>query len=67
MLPTSEPDSSRLVTYFRRHLFYWLYCCHLMFMLTPWSRVLLEKSLVAQVVKKFPTSYGSRRFYYKVH
>jgi len=30
--------------------------------LTPWSRILYEKLTVAQLVKKFPAFYGSRRF-----
>jgi hypothetical protein len=30
--------------------------------LTPWSRVLLEKLTVLQLVKKFPAFYGTRRF-----
>jgi len=30
--------------------------------LTPWSRVLLEKLNGPQLVKKFPTFYGTRRF-----
>jgi len=30
--------------------------------LTPWSRVLLEKLTVSQLVKKFSTFYGTRRF-----
>jgi hypothetical protein len=29
--------------------------------LIPWSRVLLEKLTVAQLVKKFPAFYGTRR------
>ena len=29
---------------------------------TPWSRVLLEKLTGSQPVKKFPASYGTRRF-----
>jgi hypothetical protein len=29
--------------------------------LTPWSRVLLQKLTVTQLVKKFPTFYGTRR------
>jgi hypothetical protein len=28
----------------------------------PWSRVLLEKVTGSQLVKKFPTFYGTRRF-----
>ena len=32
------------------------------YLLTPWSRVLLEKLTVSQLVKKFPTFYGNRRF-----
>jgi hypothetical protein len=29
---------------------------------TPWSRVVIEKLVVAQSVKKFPVFYGIRRF-----
>jgi hypothetical protein len=36
----------------------WMYKGHY---LTPWSRVLLEKLIVAQLVKKFP-AYATRRF-----
>jgi len=32
------------------------------YLLTPWSRVLLEKLTSVQLVKKFPTFYGTRRF-----
>jgi hypothetical protein len=38
---------------------YKLYCQHL---LTPWSRVILEKLIGSQLVKKFHTFYGTRRF-----
>jgi hypothetical protein len=31
-------------------------------LLTPWSRVLLEKLTGHQLVKKFPAFYGTRRF-----
>ena len=31
-------------------------------LLTSWSRVLLEKLTVCQLVKKFPAFYGTRRF-----
>ena len=34
----------------------------LTYLLTPWSRVLLEKLTGFQPVKKFPTFYGTRRF-----
>ena len=30
--------------------------------LTPWSRVLLEKLTISQLVKKFPAFYGTGRF-----
>jgi hypothetical protein len=30
--------------------------------ITTWSRVLLEKLTVPQILKKFPTLYGTRRF-----
>ena len=32
------------------------------YLLTPWSRVLLEKLTGLQLVKKFPSFYGTRRF-----
>ena len=34
----------------------------LTYLLTPWSRVLLEKLTGSQPVKKFPEFYGTRRF-----
>jgi len=33
-----------------------------MYLLTPVSRVLLEKLAGSQLVKKFPAFYGNRRF-----
>ena len=34
----------------------------LTYLLTPWSRVLLEKLTGFQLVKKFPAFYGTRKF-----
>jgi len=34
----------------------------LTYLLTPWSRVLLEMLTGLQLVKNFPTFYGTRRF-----
>ena len=34
----------------------------LTYLLTPWGTVLLEKLIGFQLVKKFPTFYGTRRF-----
>ena len=36
--------------------------CYYTYLLTPWSRVLLEKLTGLQLVKKFPAFYGTRRF-----
>jgi len=36
--------------------------CLLTYLLTPWSRVLPEKLTSFQLVKKFPTFYGTQRF-----
>ena len=47
------------------HLFcnkYLLYSNLLICLLTPWSTVLLERLTGSQLVKKFPTFYGTRRF-----
>ena len=35
---------------------------HIICLLTPWCRVLLEKLAGFQLVKKFPAFYGTRRF-----
>jgi hypothetical protein len=32
------------------------------YLITPWSRVLLEKLICSQLVKKFPKYYGIGRF-----
>jgi hypothetical protein len=32
------------------------------YLLTPWSRVLLEKLSIPQLINKFPAFYGTRRF-----
>jgi len=37
-------------------------CYLLTYLLTPWSRVLLEKLTGLQLVKKFSAFYGTRRF-----
>ena len=36
--------------------------CSSSYLLTPWCRVLLEKLTGLQLVKKFPTFHGTRRF-----
>jgi hypothetical protein len=38
------------------------YLMKLPYLLTPWSRVLLEKLTGLQLVKKFPAFYGTRKF-----
>ena len=53
---------------FHHLLIYLLFCAIqsdlavLTYLLTPWCRVLLEKLTGLQLVKKFPTFYGTRRF-----
>jgi hypothetical protein len=37
----------------------------LTYLLTPWSRVLLEKLTGSKLVKKFSAFYGTRRFIHK--
>ena len=39
-----------------------LYTYSITYLLTPWCRVLLEKLTGLQLVKKFPTYHGTRRF-----
>ena len=39
----------------------------LTYLLTPWSRLLLEKLTGSQLVKKFPTFYGTPKVHYRTH
>jgi hypothetical protein len=39
-----------------------IHCYLILYLLTPWSRVLLENLTVSQLVKKFPTFYKTRSF-----
>ena len=64
--PGIDPGTSRLVAQCLNHyttpgptyLHNYLLTC----LLTPWSKVLLEKLTGFQPVKKFPEFYGTRRF-----
>ena len=47
-----------LLTYFLTYLHIYL----LTYLLTPWSRVLLDNLTGLQLVKEFPTFYGTRMF-----
>jgi len=56
----SQPNTSISEVYFMNnnvHLLTYV----LTYVLTPWSRVLLEKLTGFQLVKKLPTFYGTRR------
>jgi hypothetical protein len=46
----------------RTYLLTYLPTYLLLYLLTPWSRVLLEKLTGLQLVKKFPTFYGTQIF-----
>jgi len=54
-------------TYIQLYIYVYMYIyiythTHITYLLTPCSRVLLEKLIGSQLVKKFPTFYGTRRF-----
>ena len=51
-------DLFELLTYFLNYLLIYF----LTYVLTPWSRVLPEKLTGSQLIKKFPTFYGTGRF-----
>jgi len=51
-----------LITYLRTYILAYLLAYLLTYLLNPCSRVLLEKLTGSQLVKKFPTFYGTRKF-----
>ena len=52
-----------LLIYLITYLFTYLLTHSLTHILTPWSRTLLEKLTGFQLVKKFPSFYGTRKFF----
>ena len=54
--------SEQPYTHTNTHIHIYLYICIYTYLLTPWSRVLLEKLGSLQLVKKFPAFYGNQRF-----
>jgi len=60
-------DTDLKLTPYHIYLTLYLHTYLLTYLLTPWSRVLLEKLTVFQLVNKFLIFYGTRRFYYRSH
>ena len=52
----------RCLCHCKMHFMNKYYSFHELLLLTPWSRVLLEKLTSSQLVKKFPALYGTWRF-----
>ena len=48
--------------HFKYTLYLWTHHTCTIYLLTPWSKVLLEKLTASQLVKKNPAFYGNRRF-----
>jgi hypothetical protein len=57
-----QMKKSQVLTYLLIYLVTCLLTYLLIYLLTPYSRVLLEKLTCFQLVKKFPTCYGTRKF-----
>ena len=57
-LPPCNSASLHLISHLEDHLHFII----LTYLLTPWCRVLLEQLIGLQLVKKFPTFHGTRRF-----
>src|SRR5215470_9658254 len=57
-----EPAPFRLVAQCLELLLLLIIIIIIIIIITPWSRDLLEKVTVSQLVKKFPPFYGTRRF-----
>jgi hypothetical protein len=61
-LSTQLPSTTPLSTQLCFHPVISIYLLNYSYLLTPWSRVLLEKLTGFQLVKKFLAFYGTRRF-----
>ena len=57
-----DPEMEQFIEEISCLLNYLLLTYVLAYLLTPWSRVILEKLTCSQLVKKFPAFYGTRRF-----
>ena len=67
LLPTKWSNNMRHYSHFVPTLHGHLHGIHtklknILYLLTPWCRVLLEKLTGLQLVKKFPAFHGTRRF-----
>ena len=58
---TNKSSLTVQLYFLERHSHEPVYIIH-NYLLTPWSRVLLENLTVPQLVKKFPVFYGTRKF-----
>ena len=61
ILPSSGSPHTKFKTWYLACLLPYL-LTYLLNLLTPWSRVLLEKLTGLQLIKKFPAFYGTRMF-----
>ena len=59
---TCAPDTYSSTYHWRTYLLTYLLTHVLTYLLTPWSRVLLEKLTISQLVKIFSAYCGTRRF-----
>jgi len=63
VVPATDPTPATENEFHNRHTSHTtattIHCIVLTYLLTPWSRVLLEKLTGLQLVKKFPAFYGT--------
>jgi len=67
-MPTVIGSELNPMFYIHTYIYIYIYThiihtyIYIYYLVTPWSRVLLEKLTGLKLVKKFPAFYGTRRF-----
>jgi hypothetical protein len=72
LTPTQRKDKSsrgttNVITYLLTYLLIYLFTYLLTHSLTPWCRILFEKLIITQPIKKYTAFLGNPKVHYSVH